>query len=159
MMENTFENKAALFAVYISAEPVCQTSNSDGILNWANYHLNIDHGFEKRWLLLKPLSSITNEHAEELTKISICRNPLSITIKREEDYFCNIEIVNTSDHSTWSLVLSDVDMYFKCGNSRSENDSSLILAVYDYLRSKGYALPYMGLSVEKQIKYGWIKLI
>lgn len=30
--------------------------------------------------------------------------------------------------------------------------------VADYLRSKGYALPYMGISVEDQIKYGWIKL-
>ena len=28
----------------------------------------------------------------------------------------------------------------------------------DYLRSKGYALPYMGLSVEKLIEYGWVKL-
>ena len=25
---------------------------------------------------------------------------------------------------------------------------------YDYLRSKGYALPWMGLSVEKLIEYG-----
>lgn len=29
---------------------------------------------------------------------------------------------------------------------------------YDYLRSKGYALPYMGLSVEQLAEYGWIKL-
>lgn len=28
----------------------------------------------------------------------------------------------------------------------------------DYLRSKGYALPWMGISVEEQIKLGWIKL-
>ncbi|KPE51012.1 hypothetical protein [Chryseobacterium indologenes] len=28
----------------------------------------------------------------------------------------------------------------------------------DFLRSKGYALPWMGLSVEKLIEYGWIKL-
>jgi len=35
---------------------------------------------------------------------------------------------------------------------------SLNVARGDYLRSKGYALPYMGLSVEKLIEYGWIKL-
>lgn len=28
----------------------------------------------------------------------------------------------------------------------------------DFLRSNGYALPYLGLSVEQQIEYGWIKL-
>lgn len=29
----------------------------------------------------------------------------------------------------------------------------------DYFRSKGYALPWMGLSVAKLEEYGWIKLI
>lgn len=28
----------------------------------------------------------------------------------------------------------------------------------DFLRSKGYALTYMNLTVEKQIEYGWVKL-
>lgn len=28
----------------------------------------------------------------------------------------------------------------------------------DFLRSKGYALPFMGLSVEQLINYGWVKL-
>ena len=28
----------------------------------------------------------------------------------------------------------------------------------DYLRSRGYALPWMELSVEKLMEYGWIKL-
>lgn len=28
----------------------------------------------------------------------------------------------------------------------------------DYLRSKGYALPYMGLSVMELTEYGWVKL-
>lgn len=29
----------------------------------------------------------------------------------------------------------------------------------DYLRSKGYTLPFMGISVEQQVKSGWVKLI
>ena len=32
------------------------------------------------------------------------------------------------------------------------------LQVFDYLRSKGYAAPWMGLSVKRMIKEGWIKL-
>lgn len=28
----------------------------------------------------------------------------------------------------------------------------------DYLRSKGYALPWMGVSVEEQVNRGWVKL-
>lgn len=32
------------------------------------------------------------------------------------------------------------------------------LPVFDYLRSKGYALPWQGISVEKQLELGWIIL-
>lgn len=32
------------------------------------------------------------------------------------------------------------------------------LTTTDFLRSKGYALPWMGLSVEKLVEYGWVKL-
>lgn len=28
----------------------------------------------------------------------------------------------------------------------------------DCLRSKGYALPYLGVSVEDQIEFGWVRL-
>lgn len=30
--------------------------------------------------------------------------------------------------------------------------------ISDYLRSKGYALPWNGITVEEQIEFGWIKL-
>lgn len=30
--------------------------------------------------------------------------------------------------------------------------------ISDFLRSKGYALPWMGLSVEQLVEYGWVKL-
>ena len=32
-------------------------------------------------------------------------------------------------------------------------------SIVDYLRSRGYALPYMGITVEQQIEYGWVKLV
>lgn len=34
-----------------------------------------------------------------------------------------------------------------------------VMHVLDYLRSKGYALPFMGLSVEVMVNEGWILLI
>ena len=33
------------------------------------------------------------------------------------------------------------------------------IIVTDYLRSKGYAIPFMGISVEEQVEKGWIKLV
>lgn len=32
------------------------------------------------------------------------------------------------------------------------------IAITDYLRSKGYALPFMGISVKKLVEFGWIKI-
>ncbi len=42
--------------------------------------------------------------------------------------------------------------------NEEEDDEYLALHSADYLRSKGYAMPFMGLSVETMIEYGWIKL-
>lgn len=56
-------------------------------------------------------------------------------------------------------------------SSKITNDTTLIiedkignyflgdLYITDYLRSKGYALPWMGLSVDQMVEAGWIKLI
>lgn len=33
------------------------------------------------------------------------------------------------------------------------------VAIIDFLRSKGYAMPWMELSVKKMVEYGWIKLV
>lgn len=33
------------------------------------------------------------------------------------------------------------------------------LEIYDYLRSKGYAVPWNGITVEELVELGWIKLI
>ena len=38
------------------------------------------------------------------------------------------------------------------------DDLELSIKTGDYFRSKGYALSYMGLSVEDLVEYGWIKL-
>lgn len=105
---------------------------------------------------LTPLSQITDEDAIEITKISICRDPFVVHVRRHESG--EIEIENISQHSTWTLFISDVWIYFQCGSSRSYVDSTSMLEIYDYLRSKGYALPWMGLSVDELVEYGWVKL-
>ena len=42
--------------------------------------------------------------------------------------------------------------------SKSDILDSWSSNIVDYLRSKSYALPYNGLSVEKMIEYGWVVL-
>lgn len=38
------------------------------------------------------------------------------------------------------------------------NLNSFPAIVIDYLRSKGYAVPFLGMSVEQLVDFGWIKL-
>ena len=42
--------------------------------------------------------------------------------------------------------------------TREVSETRNSVGIVDYLRSKGYAIPYLDLSVEDLIEYGWIKL-
>jgi hypothetical protein len=106
------ENKVKFFALYWGQEIL-----SNGIEIGAN----VGDCEEEMFLLLKPLSSITDEDAEVIDLTS-------------EDY----------NEDGW--VDKDGLFYFWAFQD------------VDYLRSKGYALPWMGLSVEEMCEAGWIRL-
>lgn len=95
-------------------------------------------------LKLRPLSSITDEEAIEVAKIEfavfqcigfefkVSRNtkePIKVWVFRGNEVVKIIEITTGYLH----------------------------LEATDYLRSKGFALPYHDLTVEQLIEYGWIK--
>jgi hypothetical protein len=90
-------------------------------------------GISNSTLLLKPFSKITNEEAKELLKIM------------DLGHLCG---------SVTSLVLSVLDNYGK-----TTGKVSIWLEINDYLRSKGYAVPFMGHSVDDLISFGWVKLV
>ncbi len=83
-------------------------------------------------LLLKQISRISNDEAKDLIKLMDLGH-LSGAIE--------------------SLIHSILEDY---GNTIGK--VSLWLRVTDYLRSKGYAVPFMGYSVEELVKMGWIEL-
>jgi len=80
-------------------------------------------------LELKPLSEISDEDALEVGKI----------------------IGNV--FTTQDIELIEMGKWKLKNNVHLEN-----VRISDYLRSKGYALPYMDLSVEQMVEFGWIKL-
>jgi len=86
-----------------------------------------------RYLFLKPLSSITDEDAIEVGRI-VFPNLTDTQLILVKDGVVNIF------SSGWNI------------------DGLRMLKIFDYLRWEGYALPWMGLSVGKQIEYGWVKL-
>lgn len=132
-MENTIQNKEKFFGVYMGVE--CRMSPE-----YVNVEIYIESGLcsTHDYLLLKPLSSITDEDAKEIFVIHY------------EEYVegCN-DIGDVRDY---------INEYI---SGRSWDYPTIFLTLIntiDYIRSKGYALPWMGLSVETLIDYGWVKL-
>lgn len=149
-MKNTVENKSKFYAQYwgqnILSHPEYkeEDGNSD-VSHYLTKFFQVDDGY---FLLLKPLSSITDEDVIKVARI-ISGNVRERIIGKDE--YRVLVSIGEGELGVWfdgELLVSD-----------AFQNPLLILECYDYLRSKGYALPYNGLSVEKQVSYGWIKLI
>ena len=133
-LENTLENKAKFFAQYWGQYVLYFTSDFLRKID----NLTLDSVENDDYLELKPLSHISDEDAIEVSKI-FGLGHLSGAIKE-----LILSIFRTSINDS--------------GTTSSTNGIKNWLHVFDYLRSKGYALPYIDLSVENLIEYGWIKL-
>ena len=133
-LENTLENKARFFAQYFGQHVLY--FSSDFLRKIDN--LTLDSVENDDYLELKPLSQISDEDAIEVSKI-FGLGHLSGAIKE-----LILSIFRTSINDS--------------GTTSSTNGIKNWLHVFDYLRSKGYALPWMDLSVEDLVEYGWVKL-
>ncbi len=143
-MENNSENKGRFFAQYFGQKVqrwhqwILTTENNvvHMLTPMSSGLCNVDKGW---FLELTLLSMISDDDAIQLSKIGL---PDKLF-----DYLWNVETGKAMANS------------FK--NNRQTNTFYTQFRVgdsFDFLRSKGYALPFMGLSVEKQVEYGWIKL-
>lgn len=129
-MENTIENRHRFFSLYFGQD-VYMFNDAHPCINPMTYWNIIENETEENdFLLLKPLSSISDEDAIEIRKLN-----------------GNI----TANNKLVGHTL--VHWLYKEGTSRD-----IPFEAVDYLRSKGYALPWMGLSVETLVEYGWVKL-
>ncbi|WP_336092561.1 hypothetical protein [Leeuwenhoekiella sp. CH_XMU1409-2] len=135
-MENNLKNKAKFFSQYwdqkvLTGIPVDKPSTFRRL-----NHQNIQKGIMYSFLELRSLSNINNEDIKELA-IILC-------VDWEE-----------SKEFTRLLSAGYKRIYDLLGDPISYGE--FVFAI-DYLRSKGYALLYNGLSVEDQIEYRWIKI-
>lgn len=129
-MENTLEYKAKFFALYFG-QNVLKTIDQPNVLPLrVGEFLNYDN----EYLSLTSLSNITDEDAVEVANI--------------------IDLGFLSEEERISFAKKCVEEIY------TDNVANVLawLQIFDLLRSKGYALPFMGLSVETIIEYGWIKL-
>ena len=154
--QNTLENKAKFFAQYFSQHVLYFSSD---------FLRKIDSltlvGIENDdYLELKPISQISNNDAIEVAKL------VSLMLfegrgKNGGHYIDKSEIGWYSVKHKGKTLMVDIDLdgyVFEYDEIDEYKRPSRSLIGTDYLRSKGYALPYMDLSVEDLIDYGWIEL-
>lgn len=133
-MENTLENKEKFFAQYWGVRAF-MFDDSDINHPFLVNRANMSGGMVKQTkLLLLPLSEITDEDA------------LKIDGVLDGEEIATVE---------WGKILLE-DMFSE--TQRNKWGVQHIVLISDYLRSKGHALPYNGISVEKQVEWGWVKL-
>lgn len=126
MKINDTEMKARFFAQYFFQKVLCTKKETFNpvYLTAADLEFRVLNDFETDYLLLKPLSLISDEDASAITIYS--------------------------DYSKGRF--NDYGFYNPTGfQFYSQN-------TVDFIRLKGYALPFMQYSVEQLVEMNWIKL-
>lgn len=136
-MENTIENKARFFAQYLDQRIFFINGwNRCAMINDAYKLLKEEFKYlKKSYLELTPLSQITDKHAIEIAKMF---GGTKLSIKGNF-----IQVIRVDD-----LVIT----YW------ITDSNNLPIKLIDYLRYYGYAIPYLDLTIEDLLEYGWIKL-
>lgn len=141
----TPENKGRFFAQYYGQE-VYNPNDGNPIVMVSALTLMDVHNYH---LLLKPLSAITDEDAIEVYRLYFGSDTaMDFTGDTGSAYFQPKRV--TPDDFYVQRIIS--------GEDYETGDFQKVIEVTDFLRSKGYAMPWMGLSVEEMIVANWIKL-
>lgn len=138
--ENTLENKERFFALYFKQD-VLRISQYPSVKIQINSDTIFDRVYNTDcYLQLKPLESISDEDAIVFFDIVWAK------VGSHKDKPNDFKIEFGKD---WALSPT-IERYGLI-------PTGLFHGV-DWLRSKCYALPWMGLSIQDLIDYGWIKL-
>lgn len=147
-MENTLENKAKFFAQYWGQRVMAVTVNEDntrhkiGNSHMGKYHVECCH------LELNPLSSITDEDLFYL--------PLDYSYP--ETKILSVGEIVFSEKSKSLLIELSIKYIINGNKCGSIYYQELKQPQIDYLRMRGYAVPWIELTIEELINYGWIKV-
>tara|TARA_X000001382_G_scaffold25412_3_gene15999 strand:+ start:7841 stop:8245 length:405 start_codon:yes stop_codon:yes gene_type:complete len=131
-MKNTLENKQRFLGHYLGQEVFNIDNETD--IKLTPLCIQWTNDIRNGYLKLTSLENITDEDAIEIAAIHY--HNLSKELLKPDV----IQLVKT-------MLLAHKDC-----------EEILICEISDYLRSKGYALPYLGLSVEQLIHFGWIQI-
>lgn len=133
-MTPTIEEKQEFFAQYFGQDVLVLYPNS--CTNKCYIELSYNRNIEDDYLELKDLKNITDEDATQVAKYRY-ENPKMMLYAE----------------------IGKIIIFNYINQSKNKGEHELELFEIDFLRSKGYALPFRQYSVEQMIEFGWIKLI
>lgn len=128
MTKDELTSKKLLFMTYANTKYLYK--NNWGVFEGSLMEIgyHFDEHIKSSWLPLTSLNNITDEDCRFINEL-------------EEWNYDNIDSIRNT-------IL----------NCLLYNRGATKVHQYDYLRSKGYALPFMGWSVDEMCDAGWIKL-
>lgn len=153
-IENTPENKAAFYGQYIGSDLDAIPLNGSSKLTVSNFASVVRHSNVA--VSLKPLSEITEEEAMEIA-LALWPHSEEVGVLLLE---ARIDFKNRTHNSDFTLwfdgeIIPDPD---EEGEYPDGFGPLFVLFVYDFLRSRGFAIPWWDLSVDDLVEYGWVRL-
>lgn len=160
---NSLQNKAAFFAQYWGQDILIDFTNGGTKKPYSIVISEIMLGIERTYLEVFDISKITDQHLIETSKILAFHEGDGLIIDRTrlKGQIEMFDKYNDDPHyrDTLYLFTNDFDVHLIDENGNVfQYDVGRIIEVSDFIRSKGYALPWRDLSVQDLIDYGWIKL-
>ena len=155
-MKNTLENKIKFFAQYWRQHLIIMGS----FLRIID-HVTLCNIENDDILQLKPLSKISDKDAIEVARIVSPSLFFGLGNNNKHYVDRNTEPDWISIQHNKKIISVDIDLdgyVYEYHEDLSYTRPSRSFVGTDFLRSKGYALPWMDLSVEDLQNYGWIKL-
>ena len=149
-LNNNVEEKSKFFAMYFG-------QNVMGELNYkVGSGITLGEEFvENSFLNLKPLSLISDDDAIELVRLKFLYD------KGDVNDLISIKVAKSFDRNGFSISLEAVVVHKKWNDfvervfiGKEKTYSYFI----DYLRSKGYLVPYLNYTIEEIIEMGWVRV-
>lgn len=150
----TKEEKPQFFGLY-HGQRVMKIDDSESIYTVEMIKFPMS---ESSYLLLKPLSSITDEDAIEVAKMA-WKGSVKDTIRKANRIIVRMpDKVNPNQKFIISIWFDSGNTTVWEWNTEKYTRTFNQCAIVDFLRSKCYAMPFKNYSVDDLIKEGLIKL-